>query len=481
MFISQLKVIKLFSQIEYKYRVAAIFACILFLDRLDLTIVNIALPTLARHFQIPITETDWVTNSFLLALAISIPISSWIGNKFGFKKTFMMATIIYGTASLLSAFSPNLSFMISMRFIQGLSGGIIIPVGMTMMYHAFDRSEYASITSFIFIPSLVAPAIGPTLGGFIIYLLNWHWIFIFVAPICLITTIFSFFILKEQKAENMPPLDWLGFLFSSGALILLLYFLTAVSRDGFSRQNCLIVLMSFILMYVLHKYEKTTLQPLINFAYFKNPLFLQANIIQLTFQMCHFGAIFLIGMYLQVGVGMSALASGVVMGMQAFGAIFVSRYSVKLFHHYGPALPIIIAFIGVAILSPSMLIINKPNMMILGGILLFLRGIFSGLCGTPLQAISIIGFSKNELSDINMIFNAGRQVSISLGVAISSLLISYGFKINHLISSANVTGIGYQVFLYAFIAIPIILFVGILVSLKIDNQKVLGILEVSQS
>ncbi len=467
---------KLLLRIEYRYLVAAIYCCILFLDRLDLTIINITLPTLAKHFGVPITETDWVTNSFLLALAISIPISSWIGNRFGLKKTFIIATIVYGLSSLLCAFSPNLVFMILVRFIQGLSGGIIIPVGMTMVYRVFDHSEYASITSFIFIPSLIAPAIGPALGGFIIYLLNWHWVFIFVAPICLITAICSILILREQKAEKISSLDWLGFFLSSSTLILLLYFLTAVSRNGFNIQNSLIILMSFVVMYLLFKHEKNTLHPLIDFNYFKNTLFLQINVIQLTFQICHFGAIFLIGMYLQVGVGMSALASGIVMGMQAFGAIFVSRYSVKLFHQYGPSMPIIIGFIGIAILSPGILLINHPNMIVLGAILLFLRGIFSGLCGTPIQASSIIGFSKNELSDINMLFNAGRQISISLGVALSSLLISYGFRVNHIISPSTATAIGSPVFLYAFTAIPIILFIGIIVAAKIDNQKVLEII-----
>jgi EmrB/QacA subfamily drug resistance transporter len=429
---------------------------------------------------VPITETDWITNGFLLALAISIPISSWVGNRFGLKKTFIIAVLVYGISSLLCAFSPTLLFMSMMRFLQGLSGGIIIPVGMTMVYSVFDHSEYASITSFIFIPSLIAPTIGPALGGIIIFLFSWHWIFIFVAPICLITAICSILILREQKIENIARLDWLGFLLASGALILLLYFLTALSRDGFNIQNCIIILMSMLLTYILFKHEQNTLHPLIDFKYFQNKLFLQANIIQLTFQMCHFGAIFLIGIYLQVGIGMSALASGIVMGMQAFGSMFVSRYSVKLFHQYGPSISIITGFIGIAILSPAILLIHHTNMIVVGAILLFFRGIFSGLCGAPIQATSIIGFSKNELSDVNMIFNAGRQIAISLGVSLSSLLISYGFRVNHIIHSASVTGIGYSGFLYAFMVIPMILLIGILIAAKIDNQKVLKILAMNQ-
>jgi MFS family permease len=179
------------DKIEYKYIVAIIYAIVLFLDRLDLTIVNITLPTIAEYFNVPITQTEWINNAFLIALAISIPVSGWAGDRFGVKKIFIIATSIFGLASFFSAFSPNLYFMIAMRFLTGLGGGMIIPVGMTMVYRVFRHSEYASITSYIFIPTLIAPAIAPALGGLIIYLFNWQWVFLFAAPICLIIFYFS--------------------------------------------------------------------------------------------------------------------------------------------------------------------------------------------------------------------------------------------------------------------------------------------------
>src|SRR5258708_7423184 len=111
----------MFKLIEYKYIVAIIYTCVLFLDRLDLTIVNITLPTLARYFHVPITQTEWITNSFLLALAIIIPVSGWLGDTFGTKKIFIIATAVFGLSSLLCAFAPNFLFIVSMRFIQGLS------------------------------------------------------------------------------------------------------------------------------------------------------------------------------------------------------------------------------------------------------------------------------------------------------------------------------------------------------------------------
>ncbi len=454
-------------KIEYRYIVAAIYAVVLFLDRLDLTIVNIALPTLAEYFNVPITQTEWVNNAYLLALAMSIPISGWAGDQFGVKKVFIIATSLFGLSSLLCAFSPNLTTMAILRFLQGLGGGVIIPVGMTMVYRVFDPSEYASITSFIFIPTLIAPAIAPALGGVIINYFGWKWVFLFAVPICFIAIILSIIILKEQKNEEKTPLDWLGFLLSSCALILMLYFISSLGKNESYFQITAILIAAIFSSYLFLRHEKNSTFPLIDIKFFKNELFRQVNLIQLAFQICHFGSIFLIGMYLQVGVGMSAMVAGLIMGMQAIGAICTSRYSVKLFHQFGPSLPIIIGFIGVAIITPCILLINTPKMILIGGVILFIRGLFSGLCGTPIQTASIIGFKKEDVGRASAVFNAGRQISISFGIALTSLLITFGFKLNGLDVLQQTSQPSKAVFYYAFMLIPLVSFLGILMTAQI--------------
>ena len=148
-------------RLSYKHVIAIIYTVALFLDRLDLTIVNITLPTVAKYFHVPITATDWISMSFLLALAISIPISDWLGGRFGLKKIYLISLVLFGLGSTLCALAPNLTSLIVLRFIQGIGGGLLFPVGMTMIYRIYDKSEYASITSFTFLPSLIAPAIAP--------------------------------------------------------------------------------------------------------------------------------------------------------------------------------------------------------------------------------------------------------------------------------------------------------------------------------
>ena len=457
---------------EYRHTVAAIYAVVLFLDRLDLTIVNIALPAIATYFHVAITDTEWINNAFLLALTLSIPISGWAGDRFGDKRIFVTAISLFGLSSLLCAMAPNLLFMIVMRFLQGLAGGLIIPVGMGMVFRAFEPSEYVSISSYIFIPTLIAPAIAPAIGGLMIYYFNWTWVFLFAVPICVAATALSLVFLNEKKIIEPPPLDWIGFILSALTLTFVLYALSSIGNHGLSFLSLGTLVSAGLLGYAFLRHERQSSAPLIDIKFFQDRLFLQANLIQLAFQVCHFGSIFLVGVYLQIGAGMSALMAGMIMGMQALGAICTSRLSVKLFNQYNARLPMIIGFSGIAFFSMAILWIDASSPLALGLGLLFVRGLFSGLCGAPLQAISILGFHKDDVSRASSVFNIGRQLSISLGIALSSLLLGFGFRIYGIDLVHPQTLNNKVAFLAAFLLIPVMAFLGILVIKTLDDDNI---------
>lgn len=418
---------------EYKHSIALIYAIVLFLDRLDLTVVNVTLPTVAEYFHISIAATDWVNIAFLLALAISIPISSWLGHRFGLKKIYLFAMLLFGLSSTLCVWAPSLFSINILRFIQGLGGGLLIPVGMTMLYQIYEPSEYASITSFTFLPSLIAPAIAPFLGGIILIFFGWRTVFLFSGPIVLALVCYAAMAIKpDEIASEMKRLDWFGLLLTSTLLIDIFLTLSAIGRSGFSFAILIGVISFLILLGLFIHWQKKCSYALFDLKLFNNKNFISANLIQICFQVVHFGAIFLIGMYLQVGIGMSAVFAGLIMGMQAVGAMAISRYSVKLYHQYGAKKIIAWGLGGVAVITPAILLISQPNMIWLGISLFFVRGLFSGLCGTPIQTLSVTGFSKHQLPQVNSIFNTCRQVAISLGIALSSIMISWGLKLNAL-------------------------------------------------
>jgi EmrB/QacA subfamily drug resistance transporter len=462
-----------FMKFQYKYFAAAIYAIVLFLDRLDLTIVNITLPAVAKTFHIPVTSTDWVSLSFLLALAIAIPISCWLGERFGFKKIYILSMLLFGFGSTLCAFAPNLPILLVLRFIHGMGGGMLIPVGMTIIYRTFDKSEYASITSFTFLPSLIAPAIAPFLGGVIQDLFGWQMVFLFSGPISLMLAVISMYTLRDERSKCSKKLDWIGFLLFSAILLDSFYTLSLIGHTGFLLMIVAGILSVCVLVCLFIFHEKSAPNPLIDLHYFSNDMFVKSNLIQLCFQICHFGAIYIVGIYLQIGVGMIASMAGLVMGMQAIGAICTSRYSVKLFNQHGAKLPITIGLVGVAVLSPFVLCIRSADMLGFALLLFFIRGLFSGLCGTPIQTLSVISFNKEDIASVNTLFNACRQVSISLGMAISSGLMVIGFNDAHLSKTSEIISKAdlFQVFGLGFLAIPVVALLGVLITSGLKNHS----------
>lgn len=462
----------MFKNIEYKYIVAIIYTCILFLDRVDMTIVNVALPSLANYFHIHVTQTEWISNAFLLALAISIPISGWVGDRFGIKQVFIFGTGLFCLCEFLCAFSHSFLLMVLLRFMQGIGGGIIIPVGMTMLYRVFDPSEYANITSFTFLPALLAPAFAPAMGGLILHFLSWKWIFLFPACLCLIAIIFSLFVLRPYTTEKVQKLDWLGFILISIVLVLSLYTISDFGKHGYSLQSISFTMVVIFLTYYFIRHESTTKLPLFDLQLFNNRLFTQANLIQLVFQICHYASFFAIGLYLQVGVGMSALSTGMIIGAQAIGSMCINRFAVKLFNKYGPGTTILIGFVIIGIFTATLLLINRPELFWIACVLMFCRGLGSGMCGLPMQIASVLGFEKSQFSQASAIFNIVRQIAITLGIALASFVIST--TIHH--HSEYVLGSGrldLHSFYWAFYLILISAIIGIGLCASVNDKQAL--------
>lgn len=455
---------------KYKYKLAIIYTVVLFLDRLDLTIVNIALPTVAKYFGISALATDWINMSFLLALSLSIPISSWLGNRFGLKIIYIVSIILFGLSSSACGLVDSFYGLIFLRFLQGIGGGLLIPVGTTILYSVYDKSDYADITSLTFIPTLIAPTMAPFFGGILLDYFGWRFVFAFSGPICLIAALFALVILKKDSHKESISFDWGGFLLSSSLLIDIFYTLSLISKQGSTLSIATGILIFFVLLISFIIWETNHDHPLIDLNLFNNSVFVKANLIQLCFQACHFGAIFLVGLYLQVGLGLSATTSGFIMGMQGLGAMATSRYSVKLLNQYGPTFPISVGLAGIAIVSPGIMLIPLFKGVTFSILLFFIRGIFSGLCGTPIQVLSIITFSKEQISQVNSVFNACRQIAISLGIAIYSILIAIGLKRNDLVAIKNIQQ--YQVmdvFMLGFLSIPLLSIMGLLIANHIES------------
>lgn len=197
--------------IEYKWIVAVVFVLGLFIDIMDTTIVNVAIPTLASEFNVTGTGIEWLVLGYLLSLAVWIPASGWIGDRFGAKRTFLFALFIFTVASVLCGTANTLGQMIAFRIFQGVGGGMLTPVGTAMLFRAFPPQERARASTVLIVPTVIAPALGPIVGGLLIDNTSWRWIFYVNVPIGVVGLVFGALFLKESKESTAGKFDLPGF------------------------------------------------------------------------------------------------------------------------------------------------------------------------------------------------------------------------------------------------------------------------------
>ncbi len=217
-----------------KVVVAAAFVAAMFLDILDATIVNVALPSMATAFGAEATSAEWVVLGYLLSLAVFIPASGWIGDRVGTKRTFLVAVGLFTAASVLCGLAASLDQLIAFRLLQGMGGGMLTPVGTAMLFRAFPPSERAAAGRVIIVPTVTAPALGPVIGGALLESLSWRWIFLVNVPVGVTVVVAGALLLEEHRVPSAGRFDLAGFVLSCAGLALLLYALSRGAEAGWA-------------------------------------------------------------------------------------------------------------------------------------------------------------------------------------------------------------------------------------------------------
>ncbi len=274
------------GRLEYKWIVGIVFVLGLFMELLDLTIINVALPELARSLNVEgesaATDIQWVVTGYLLSLAVVIPISGWLGDRFGTKKIFMTALVIFTGASLACGLAWSLESLIAFRVLQGVGGGMLTPVGTAMLCRAFPPNERARAASILMIPMVVAPASGPLIGGYLVEFHTWRLIFLINIPIGLAGLIFAGLFLREERQEAPGRLDLPGFLLGGVGLAALLYALAEAGQKGIGDPQVLAIGgFGLATLAVFAVVEYFTKEPMIDVRLFANRLFSAANVVQI--------------------------------------------------------------------------------------------------------------------------------------------------------------------------------------------------------
>jgi EmrB/QacA subfamily drug resistance transporter len=466
-------------RIEYKYIVGIVFVFGLFMDLLDLTITNVALPTLAHDFRASTTTIEWVVTGYLLSLAVFIPVSGWAGDRFGTKRVFMFALAMFTAGSLACGLAWNIESLIGFRVLQGVGGGMLTPVGTAMLFRAFPPAERAAASALLAIPTVIAPASGPVVGGYLVEYHTWRWIFFINIPIGLAGLAFAGLLLREEKQEATGRLDVPGFVLGAGGLASLVYALSEAGSRGFGVARVLAFgLTGLAALGVFALVELRVPYPMIDVRLFRDKLFTAANSVQIIAQGGLQGALFLLPLFLQAERGMSPLESGLTTFPQAIGVVMMVQPAGRFYKSIGPRRMMMAGMAGITLSTAVFYWVDLDTSAWLIRLVMLARGWSFALTLVPLQTATFATIKPQDTGRASAIFNSSRQVAASFGVALLGTVLTnrmahHGSSLG---SQATLAG-GVTAFQEAFLAAAALGVIGVFAALLIDDRAAAATME----
>jgi EmrB/QacA subfamily drug resistance transporter len=412
--------------LPYKWLVAIVFVIGLFMDLLDTTIVNVALPTIGTDLGVSKNTTlEWVVTGYLISLAVWIPASGWLGDRIGTKRVFVFALLAFTIGSALCGEAQSIGQLIAFRVLQGIGGGMLTPVGTAMLFRAFPPQERAKASAVLTVPIAIAPTLGPIIGGLLVDHASWRWIFRVNIPIGIIGLIMSVLFLQEHTEPNAGRFDLLGFVLGGAGLPSVLYALSEAPTDGWTSGTVLFFgLGGIALLVALVAVELRMREPILNLRLFSDRMFRSSNIVSFMSFGGLMGLLFLLPLFLQQLRGLSATESGLITFASALGVMIMGPIASKLYPVVGPRR---LLFAGMLITTlgtlPFYWVDLDTNLWLVRGILLF-RGLGFGLGIVPLQAATFAQIPPQQSGRASAVFNTNRQVASSVGVAILATVLS---------------------------------------------------------
>ena len=411
---------------QYRYRVMVVYIVGLFMTIIDGTIVNVALPTLAREFDVSSTDIEWISVAYLLALAATIPVAGWLGDRFGTKRIFFLALAIFVGASGLCGAAPDLAWLVGFRVLQGFGAGLITPIGSAMLFRAFPLAQRSTATVGVLSVAVVAPAIGPVLGGVLVDNTSWRWIFFVNLPIGVVGLALAGLWLREERHSSGIRLDVRGLVLSATGVTLLIYTLSTGPENGWLSVTTLTTgLIGAIAIAALIITELSIQDPMLQLRLFSNRLFRQVNIASSMVYAGFFGWIFVLPLYMQTLRGFSATQSGLVQAPQAAAIFIVSNLLGKrVYRLVGPRRLMIVGSAATAAFTGGFVFADLDTPLRVIALGSFLRGASVGMVFVSIQTAVYASIPNEQTARATSVFNTQRQIAFAGGVALAASVIA---------------------------------------------------------
>lgn len=404
--------------------VPLVVACALFMENMDSTVLATALPAIAESLGESPLRLNLAITSYLFSLAVFIPISGWVADRFGARGVFRGAIVVFTLGSVLCAFSSSLPEFVAARILQGAGGAMMVPVGRLVLLRTVPKSGLIRAMAYLTVPALVGPIIGPPLGGFITTYFSWRWIFWINVPIGILGFALVSVFIEDVRETGVPPLDLRGFALAALGLTGLIFGFETVGREVVP--PALAVAMfgvgaACIALYVRH--ARRMAHPVIKLALLRYPTF-RASIAGGFLFRIGVGAIpFLLPLMLQVGFGMNPFHSGLLTFAAAVGSMTMKMTAAPILKRFGFRN----VLIGNALLSSGFIAAyglfqpDTPTLVILT--LLLLGGFFRSLQFTSVNILAFADIPREEMSQATSFSSMAQQLSLSVGVGVSALVL----------------------------------------------------------
>ena len=392
---------------------------------LDTTIVNVALERLADDFSVSFDAVQWVVTAYLLALACVIPLTAWATGRFGTKRVWLWAVGLFAGGSALCACAWSLGSLVAFRALQGLGGGLLIPVGTLLITRAAGPAQLGRLMGIVGVPMLLGPVLGPVIGGAIIEHASWRWIFLVNLPVGAVALWLAARTLEEAD-ERRLPLDVRGLVLLSPGLALLTYGLAELSRSGAVAAGSVLPLAAGVVLTVgFCVLARRTEHPLVDLDLFRSRTFSAAAVAILLVGAALFGGLLLLPLYYQVARGESPLHAGLLLAPQGIGAALAMPISGRLTDRVGGGR---VAVVGLAIVAAATAVFTQlgpdTSLTLLSGTLV-VRGVGMACSMIPLMTAAYATLPRDALASAATALNVVQRVGGSLGTAVLAVILQH--------------------------------------------------------
>ncbi len=417
----------------YVWRIAGVVILGMVMSILDTTIVNVALDTLGRDLHSKVSEIQWVITGYLLSLAAVIPVTGWAARRYGAKRVYMTSLVLFTAGSALCATATTTPELVLFRVLQGAGGGMIMPLAMLIMAQVAGPRRIGRVMPIVSMPAMLAPILGPVVGGLILENLHWSWIFLVNVPIGVIAFIAGWRVIPHTESGPAGKLDLLGLVLLPAGSAATVYGLSELGSGASLGSGKVLgpILVGLVLSVIFCLHALRVERPLLDVRLYSNRVFAAASSTTFWLGAALFGAMILVPLYYQEVRGENVLVTGLLVGPQGLGMLIVMPFTGRLTERLGGGRLALAGVIVLCLSTVPLCFIGTATSILGISVVLLVRGVGIGLAFVPAMSVAFASMRPEQLSDASPQLNVVQRLGGAIGTAVLAVVLQRSSGVIH--------------------------------------------------